>query len=229
MAASRGMTNRQMLMVGAIFVALVAAAFTADSAVAMWVRQSGLEHWVRDVRVGNLIATICKAPGSFWTASHGVFWTWLIPIAALCVWHPLKYFAGGFLALANLMGLVTDLLKWLIGRVRPFRLHEQLGWPEPFALRPLRGGLRGLFEQTNLAFPSGHATTAFASATAMAILLPRWKWVFYGVAAIVAAERVAENAHYLSDTVAGAGVSIIGVHATWRICVRGNKQGCPPL
>lgn len=206
------MTTRRMLITGAVCAALVAAACALDARVASWVRESGLEQLVRHRGAGKTIATLAKAPGNF------LFW--LVPIAMLCLWHPIKFYAGGFLCLANVMGLVTDIIKWIVGRTRPFRLHEELGYPEPFSLRPFREGLVGLFNQTNLAFPSGHSTTAFASAAAMAILLPRWRWAFYAVAAIVAAERVAENAHYLSDTIAGAGLAIIGVHILWRSCQR---------
>jgi membrane-associated phospholipid phosphatase len=58
---------------------------------------------------------------------------------------------------------------------------------------------------------------AFATATALAILWPRWRWLFYFAAALVAAERVLENAHWLSDTVGAAGLAICGVHLMWRI------------
>jgi membrane-associated phospholipid phosphatase len=39
----------------------------------------------------------------------------------------------------------------------------------------------------------------------------RWRWGAYVIATIVAAERVAENAHWLSDTVAAAALGIGGV------------------
>ena len=74
--------------------------------------------------------------------------------------------------------------------------------------------MHGIVHETNLSFPSGHAALAFATAAALAMLWPRsrWRWVAYVVAAIVAAERVAENAHWLSDTVGAAALGVGGVH-----------------
>ena len=50
---------------------------------------------------------------------------------------------------------------------------------------------------------------AFAAATCLAAALPRWTVPFFLAAAAVAAERVLENAHYLSDVVAGAGLGLM--------------------
>ena len=58
---------------------------------------------------------------------------------------------------------------------------------------------------------------AVATAAGLAILWPRWRWIFYLAAALVAAERVLENAHWLSDTVGAAGLAVCGVHLMWRI------------
>jgi hypothetical protein len=59
-------------------------------------------------------------------------------------------------------------------------------------------------------FPSGHASTAFASATVLARHLG-WRWAVpaYLVASYVAASRVEENRHYLSDVVFGSTVGFI--------------------
>src|SRR5205807_3282687 len=123
--------------------------------------------------------------------------------------------ALGFVALSNVMGLINDVIKWIVGRTRPFRFPEDIAQPAPFILHPFRGGLGGMFTQANLAFPSGHGAIAFATATALAILFPRWRLAFYAVAALVGIERIAENAHYLSDVVGAAGLSVIGVHLIW--------------
>ena len=50
---------------------------------------------------------------------------------------------------------------------------------------------------------------------ALAILLPRWRYAFYAAVSLVAAERVLENAHYVSDAVAGAGLGVFSAYATW--------------
>src|SRR5205823_11609069 len=106
--------------------------------------------------------------------------------------------------------------KWIAGRYRPFKLPELVGDSDalaPFTLHPFPPS------GTNLSFPSGHACLAFATACAMGMLWPRLRWVFYAVATLVAAERVAENAHWPSDAVAAAAVGVGVVHLTraaWR-------------
>jgi membrane-associated phospholipid phosphatase len=62
---------------------------------------------------------------------------------------------------------------------------------------------------TNYSFPSGHATTAFASAT---VLQQHFGWKVgipaYAVASYVAASRVQMKRHYLSDVAFGAALGI---------------------
>jgi membrane-associated phospholipid phosphatase len=59
-------------------------------------------------------------------------------------------------------------------------------------------------------FPSGHTSATFASATVLARELG-WKWAVpsFLVASYVAASRLHENRHYLSDVVFGASVGTI--------------------
>lgn len=92
-------------------------------------------------------------------------------------------------------GLTAALFKRLFGRARPVHIDE-LGtlYFEPGSF--LDYSLQG--------FPSGHATSAFAFATVLAILAG-WRWgiVFFGVAAMIAISRIVVGAHYLSDVLAG--------------------------
>src|SRR5262249_27252759 len=53
-------------------------------------------------------------------------------------------------------------------------------------------------------FPSGHATTAFAVAAALVRAAPGRRRLWLAVAAGVGASRVALNAHFVADVVAGA-------------------------
>lgn len=62
----------------------------------------------------------------------------------------------------------------------------------------------------NYSFPSGHASNSFATAT---ILARRFGWKVgipaYGMATYVAASRLSERRHFLSDVVFGAGIGIV--------------------
>jgi membrane-associated phospholipid phosphatase len=172
-----------------------------------------LAHWVNSLMLEEALASwpvkLIKKFGQFWT---------IAAIAvAVALAHRFGVRAGAFLLMTGIVGLTANLLKWAIGRTRPFKLEADLEQALPFSLQPFRGSLPGILEQTNLAFPSGHTTVAFAAAAALAILLPKWRLAFYAVAALVAVQRVMANAHWLSDTVAAACLAICGVHLIWRI------------
>ncbi len=53
-------------------------------------------------------------------------------------------------------------------------------------------------------FPSGHATTSFATAMVVAILVPRLRWPALGVATLVAVSRPYLGVHFWLDVLAGA-------------------------
>lgn len=89
---------------------------------------------------------------------------------------------------------IASVLKPAIGRHRP----DSGGRPAMF--RPLRGSSR-LWRS----MPSGHATHAFAIATALSIEANR-PWVttsVYTLASLVGAQRVYTRAHWASDVVVG--------------------------
>ncbi len=60
-------------------------------------------------------------------------------------------------------------------------------------------------------FPSGHATTSFATAMVVAILVPKLRWPALGVAALVAISRPYLGVHFWLDVLAGARLgSLVG-------------------
>jgi len=96
--------------------------------------------------------------------------------------------------------LVSEVIKWIVGRGRPFV-----------------GGEANVFNFSHFAgtpayssFPSGHATTAFALAVAVAAVWPGSRMAMVVYALIIAATRLVLLAHHPSDVVAGALVGVIG-------------------
>jgi membrane-associated phospholipid phosphatase len=97
-------------------------------------------------------------------------------------------------------GLFVVILKYLIGRARPF--VEPDG--SPFTWVPFG------WNAEYASIPSGHATTAFAAAIAIGAVWPRARAFMWLYAFLVAASRVVVTAHYPSDLLASAFFGILG-------------------
>jgi undecaprenyl-diphosphatase len=91
--------------------------------------------------------------------------------------------------------LSSGLLKLLIDRDRPPLAEPE---PEPLVTLPVTGSL-----------PSGHATVAFACATALALPVPRLAAPLYALAALIAFSRVYVGVHYPVDILAGAVLGLV--------------------
>jgi len=90
--------------------------------------------------------------------------------------------------------MVSGLVKLWIDRDRPPLANPD---PDPLVGLPATGS-----------FPSGHATVAFACATALALAVPRLALSLFGLAALISWSRVYVGVHYPLDVLAGA---ILGV------------------
>jgi membrane-associated phospholipid phosphatase len=96
--------------------------------------------------------------------------------------------------------LVTEVLKYSVGRGRPFVGGEANAFHfSHFAGNP-----------AYYSFPSGHATTAFALAFAVSVVWPKARVAMAVYAVVIAATRLVLVAHHPSDVVAGALVGIVG-------------------
>lgn len=82
---------------------------------------------------------------------------------------------------------------------------------------------------TAYSFPSGHTANVFAGATMLSIEYgEEYKWVpyvAYGTATAVGVMRMANNKHYISDVLFGAGLGILSMKAAyWTHQYKWNKQ-----
>ena len=108
--------------------------------------------------------------------------------------------AGEMIESAVFASATSFVLQYAIGRERPNQTADPNKW---------RSGGSSL--------PSLHTTAAFAIGTVMAESGSddvRWirRLVGYGIGAVTAYERLKHNDHWLSDTVAGAGLGIATAH-----------------
>jgi lipid A 4'-phosphatase len=109
-------------------------------------------------------------------------------------------------------GLAADILKVVLGRLRPKLLFSAdlygftwLGW-----------------RADHWSFPSGHTATIVALISALWWLWPRHLLFYILAAAIVAGSRIVVGAHYPSDVMGGA---LVAVLTTWYVALLFARWG----
>jgi undecaprenyl-diphosphatase len=110
----------------------------------------------------------------------------------------------GYLWLAvELPVLIGELVKWMVGRGRPF----VGGQANPFNFMPFAGN------EAHYSFPSAHAITAFALAFGVGAIWPRWRGIMLAYAILIACSRLVLLAHHPSDVVGGGLIGVLGAIA----------------
>lgn len=184
------------------WLAAIAVATLLDGPIATQVRQWGTDYYLR---TRHPLRELLKFPGEF-------YYTVVLAIVVGFL-HRRGWRASVMLLLMSAISSVNWFMQWSVGRIRPFKtiLGGDTDVLSPFSLHPFPFLNYKFLEVRNLCFPSGHTALAFATATALGILWPRWRWVFYSFAAVVAVERLLENAHWLSDVIAAVALGVGGV------------------
>ena len=135
-------------------------------------------------------------------------------------WIELGNLVAFFFVSISAAGITTNIIKWVIGRSRPVMFDTD----GPHHLTPFS------FDYAHVSFPSGHATTAAAAATALVLIFPHSRGV--KVAAVlfalsIAVSRVMVRAHYSSDVVGGMFVGIaVTVACAYALGRRGVAFQC---
>tara|TARA_B100000965_G_scaffold381920_1_gene379817 strand:- start:101 stop:1429 length:1329 start_codon:yes stop_codon:yes gene_type:complete len=114
-------------------------------------------------------------------------------------YHYIRKFSFFGFAYLLLVGLVTQIIKHLIGRPRPN--HSQLD-----------GSFEFVFFTTESAFhsfPSGHSSTIIAIALIASLVLPSLRYFFYVCGFLIALSRIVVGAHFVTDVVAGSLIAIM--------------------
>jgi membrane-associated phospholipid phosphatase len=119
---------------------------------------------------------------------------------------------------------VTSALKYSINRERPFETY-------PDILKKAKAG--------SPSFPSGHTSSAFATATSLSLAYPEWYVIVpsFAYAGTVAYSRMHLGVHYPSDVAAGAVIGAGCAYLTYKVnkaLLNKNKRrikpcNCPDL
>jgi len=123
------------------------------------------------------------------TAGGRVGGTLLVLALLLVVRHQRRRLALTLVLGFSVQTGVTEVLKHLTGRPRPAEFDNRTIFFGP--------------AYDYHSFPSGHASFAFLIATIVAAYYPRWRWVAYAAATVVALGRVMLDRHFLSDVMVG--------------------------
>lgn len=104
-------------------------------------------------------------------------------------------------------GIIVNIIKQCVGRGRP-RTFDEFG---PYVFSSFE------FSHVFQSFPSGHSATAGSIGMIIALYMPAIRWPALIAFSFLAFARVAANAHYLSDVIAGylIGAMMTLVFARW--------------
>jgi lipid A 4'-phosphatase len=184
----------------ALLIALV------DRPLALWLKRETPPDWER---VFSRISSLGDASLSIGLAVLGLALCWWMARrddATGAIWRARLGFAGFALAALCVNGIVVNALKFAFGRQRPRDLFSQGAYGfSPFDT-----------QFTMHSFPSGHSQAIWTVATALALVLPRWRLPLFAAALAVSLGRALSTKHYLSDVLVGSFLGITMTLLIWR-------------
>lgn len=124
-------------------------------------------------------------------------------LLAVLVLDPERRLTVPRIAIVTFMpGIFTRFGKMLVARERPAVFDLTGSAVDSFNGFPGHSGAWDL-----QSFPSGHTATAVGLALALSWVYPQGRRLFFGFAVLAASQRVLFDAHFVSDTLAGAGIA----------------------
>jgi len=162
-----------------------------------------IRDWWQFLRVFGYVPTWLVVGGALVLISVGVSRGEFAPFLA----RRLRFAAVTIVASAVAAGLAAELVKRLVGRLRPTAEHADRF--KPF--------LSGFADDSNLSMPSSHAAVAFGAAWMIARLAPAPGVLALALASGCGLTRLLVGAHYLSDVLVAAVIGYAGSGVVFRV------------
>lgn len=230
-------TPRTLVIVAAGLCALGGLALPIDVPVARWIAERPLpgevyrlldisEAFAQGWGVAGILLAALVLDAGLWQApagaapdrprSTGIGRGWLTPRGTPAV--------ARLLGMAVTGGLLADLVKLVVRRVRPRAVDLEAATG---ALATFGTSLVAIPDPGSAdfrSFPSGHAAAAAGLAAALAQRYPRGRRLFVVFAVLAALQRVSSSAHYPSDVCFGAALGCVGAAVALRLVDRNGSE-----
>lgn len=128
----------------------------------------------------------------------------------------LRRWGLNFVVALLISGIITHLLKLIVGRQRP---HKSSPLFDPYIFDPFTTHWHWH------SFSSGHTQVMFTAATMFCVAFPKAWWVWISIAFIICATRIMIHDHFLSDVIFGASVGYIGSLLAMKVMKEKTKNG----
>lgn len=182
-----------------------------DRELAEWIRDSGLEGESTVVTIRQLLDGIMGLTTSIYIPGAPLAVTGM----ALLAWRSRRRLGCNFLFIGAVQIaalLVGAWCKDLFGRLRPYEVLQSGAWEATW----FAGGT---------SFPSGHAAYYFGLFLPLVYLAPRQCRLLLVFPVFVAASRIVENMHFLSDVVASIVLVLLLTAGASRLVEREGGNG----
>lgn len=130
----------------------------------------------------------------------------ILPLVLLWVFREKKIalykFIGLLFSLVIIDSFCGQLIKKMVERPRPFVTFVEVLQKSP---------------ASGYGFVSNHAANMFGIAMYMSFFYPKWRVVWWGIAAIVGYSRIYNGVHYLTDVLCGALIGGLMSHMMARL------------
>ena len=156
---------------------------------------------------------IVRTAAFFWNEIGATWGIVMFLVAGLALSsHDRGATAIRFAVCVSLAGAIVQIMKHLVGRVRPASLDGMTYFYGPLAWFRVDSDMR------IDSMPSGHTAAAFAMATALSFRWPSLSRLWYAAATGVGVCRTLTNSHFLSDVVLGALLGTVVSIVAYRQC-----------